>query len=225
MSIRGLWRWFWSQENLLSRWMLHTLIVVVGLGTVYGYYWYWNQLVDTFYHISPWLLPIVPDSPTASLFFTFAVLYLAYDRHRGRLGGIEQGARIGFVRGFVEAFAMVTMVKYGIWAVVIIYWAYALGEPYHWQHGMLTASHLAMVFAACVYGRFFRYRLLHLAWVALWTIMNDIIDYRLAVYPWLSRHLLPYLADVERFTFVMSIASIALAALYICLRQRKLPGT
>lgn len=225
MSIRGLWRWFWSQETLLSRWMLHTLIVVVGLGTVYGYYWYWDQLVDTFYHISPWLLPIVPDSPTASLFFTFAVMYLTYDRHRGRLDGIPRGERIGFVRGFVEAFAMVTMVKYGIWAVVIIYWAYALGEPYHWQHGMLTGSHLAMVFAACVYGRFFRFRPLHLAWVALWTIMNDVIDYRLGVYPWLSRHLLPYLADVERFTFAMSIASIALAALYICLRRRKLRRT
>ena len=61
-------------------------------------------------------------------------MYLAYDRRRGRLDGIPRGERIGFVRGFVEAF-MVTMVKYGIWAVVIIYWAYALGEPYHWSTG------------------------------------------------------------------------------------------
>ena len=223
-SIGGLWRWFWSRETLLSGWLLQTLIIGVGLGTIYGYYWYWSQLVYTAQYMSPWLLPFVPDSPTASLFFTFSVLFLEWDRRSGRLPQLHgQDQPISFVRGFVEAFALVTMFKYGIWAVVMIYWAYALGEPYVWEHGMLTASHLAMAFAVCIYGKYFRFRFVHLAWVALWTLSNDMMDYGLSVYPWLSQHLHPYLDEIARFTYTMSVISIALAALFILMRKRKLP--
>jgi len=221
-SLSGLWNWFWSRDNLLSGWLLNTLIVGVGLGTIYGYYWYGAQLLDISQTRSPWLLPFVPDSPTASLFFTISVLYLEFDRRRGRLAQVlDRSSRVSFVRGFVEAFTLVTMVKYGIWAVVIIYWAYVLGEPYRWEHGMLTASHLAMALAACVYGKFFRFRPIHLAWVALWTFTNDIVDYRLEIYPWLSRHLHPYLSSVEWYTFSMSVLTVSLAVIYIISRKRQ----
>lgn len=222
MSIGSLWKWFWSRETLLSGWLLQTLIIGVGLGTIYGYMWYWNQIMFTIQYQAPWLVLFVPDSPTASLFFTLSVLYLERDRRHGRLLP-EQFARtrIGFVRGFVEAFTLVTMVKYGIWAVVIIYWAYILGEPYVWEHGMLTASHLAMALAACVYAVYFRFRFVHLAWVALWTVTNDLMDYRYDVFPWLSEHLHPYLSAVEWYTHAMSIVCILLAAVYIWLRNNK----
>ena len=87
---------------------------------------------------------------------------------------------------------------------------------------MLTASHLAMAFAVCVYGKYFRYSFVHLAWVGLWTLCNDWMDYGLSVYPWLFEHLHPYLDKIERFTFSMSVISIALAALFIFMRKRKL---
>lgn len=223
-SIGALWRWFWSKENLLSGWLLNTLIIGVGLGTIYGYYWYWGQLVYIYETQPAWLLLFVPDSPTASLFFTFAIIYLETDRRRNRLAPFQDKAGpVGFVRGFVEAFTVVTMVKYGIWAVVIIYWAYFLGEPWQWEHGMLTASHLAMALAASVYGRFFRYRWVHLAWVALWTFTNDLIDYGFNVFPSLSRHLHPYLDHVRTYTISMSVISVSLAALYILLRRKKVP--
>lgn len=223
-AIGALWRWFWSRETLLSGWLLHTLIVGVGLGTVYGYYWYWAQLVDTYHHMSPWLLPFVPDSPTASLFFVFSILALAWDRHRGRLAPLLAGGdrKVSFLRGFIEAFTLVTMVKYGIWAVVIIYWSYCLGEPFRWEHGMLTASHLAMVLAACVYGTFFRFRLIHLACVALWTVVNDVIDYGLGVFPRLSSYLHPHLAYVEAYTYSMSLLCVLLAFVYLLMRQRNI---
>lgn len=223
MTLGGLWRWFWSRDTLLSGWLMGLLIIGVGLGTIYGYYWYWGQLIYTANQGLALLLPFVPDSPTASLFFTFSIIYLEWDRRSGRLSQhLELDRSVGFVRGFVEAFALVTMVKYGIWAVVIIYWAYALGEPYVWEHGMLTASHLAMALAACVYARFYRFRLVHLAWVALWTFTNDMLDYRLSIFPWLSEHLHPYLTSVELFTYTMSICSVSLAAVYLYIRRRKL---
>ena len=222
MSIGTVWKWFWSRETLLSGWLLVTLSVGVGLGTIYGYMWYWNQILYTLHYQSPWLVPFVPDSPTASLFFTFSIIYLEWDRRKGRLSPeIMQRSRIGFVRGFVEAFTLVTMVKYGIWAVVIIYWAYVLGEPYVWEHGMLTVSHLAMALAACVYAVYFRFRVVHLAWVALWTILNDVMDYRFSVFPWLSEHLLPYLSAVQWYTHGMSMFSILLAAVYLYRRNRQ----
>lgn len=224
-TLVGLWKWFWSDDNLLSGWLLNTLIVGVGLGTLYGYYWYGEQLLYTIREKPLWLLPFVPDSPTASLFFTFSVLYLEYDRRYGRLPQVlERRQPAGFVRGIVEAFTLVTMVKYGIWAVVIIYWAYSLGEPYVWEHGMLTASHLAMAFAACVYARYYRFGPVHLLCVAAWSFANDVVDYRLTVFPWLSRYLHPYLSQVETFTFLMSVFSVALAGAYLLSYRRNHPG-
>ncbi|MFD2879260.1 DUF1405 domain-containing protein [Paenibacillus rhizoplanae] len=81
------------------------------LGTVYGYMWYGNQLTFTAQTEPLWLLPFVPDSPTASLFFTAALLLLLYPP-RGLTGTL--------VRELIEALAVLTSVKYGIWAVSII---------------------------------------------------------------------------------------------------------
>lgn len=46
------------------------LLIINLLGTLYGYYWYKWQLVQTPLHF----LPFVPDSPTASLFFVFVLI-------------------------------------------------------------------------------------------------------------------------------------------------------
>ncbi|MET0960494.1 MAG: DUF1405 domain-containing protein, partial [Psychrobacillus psychrotolerans] len=46
------------------------LLFIVNLfGTIYGYYWYKGQLSQT----ETKFLLFVPDSPTASLFFTIAL--------------------------------------------------------------------------------------------------------------------------------------------------------
>jgi uncharacterized membrane protein YpjA len=76
---------------------------VVGLinlaGALYGYYWYEPQLAT-----SKWYFyPFIPDSPTASLFFKIIVFLWIFGR-RSRL---------------FEALAFVTLIKYGVWAVVM----------------------------------------------------------------------------------------------------------
>lgn len=56
----------WLYALLASRSVVWLLFAVNAAGTAYGYYWYRYQLADT----PPLFLPFVPDSPTASLFFS-----------------------------------------------------------------------------------------------------------------------------------------------------------
>jgi hypothetical protein len=83
--------YFFSREFLGSRFMLWSLFWINFLGTVYGYEWYWGQLTYTAVEMSPLLLPFVPDSPTASLFFTGVLLYLLRDRNSRVCGSVRGG--------------------------------------------------------------------------------------------------------------------------------------
>ncbi|MBC3676569.1 DUF1405 domain-containing protein, partial [Bacillus pumilus] len=51
----------WIQYLLATRYMLVLILIINFLGTVYGYYWYIPQLVET----PAIFLAFVPDSPTA----------------------------------------------------------------------------------------------------------------------------------------------------------------
>jgi uncharacterized membrane protein YpjA len=144
----------------------------------------------------------VPDSPTASLFFTLALMYLL------RWG---EGARGGGARRVVEAFAVVTSVKYGVWAVWMIVTGYVQGDAAQWQEFMLIASHLGMAAEALLYARFFTYGWPALAAVAVWTLLNDAIDYGIGTFPWLPRELYDDLGWIAVFTVALSLASLAAA--------------
>lgn len=75
------------------------LLICNVLGTIYGYDWYSGQL-----YITPtYFLPFVPDSPTASLFLSIAIGLLLFNRSSS----------------IIEALAFVTLVKYGVWAVIM----------------------------------------------------------------------------------------------------------
>lgn len=195
--------WLWSPSFLLNRRILWLLIVVNGLGTVYGYIWYGNQIEYTLTHMADWLLPFVPDSPTASLFFTLALIGLA-------LYGREE-VKSGWIRGFIEAFAVVTSIKYGIWAVWMIFMGASQGDAIVWQEWMLVGSHLGMAIEAMLFARFFGYRLAALVVVSVWTLLNDLLDYNQLIYPWLPDVLEDDLGWIEAFTITLSLLSIAAA--------------
>ncbi len=76
------------------------LLICNILGTLYGFIWYGDQLAKT-----PWyFLPFIPDSPIASLFFCVLLLFVSFfNKHIP----------------FVEALAFVTLLKYGLWAVIM----------------------------------------------------------------------------------------------------------
>ncbi|KGA97923.1 membrane protein [Alkalihalobacillus alcalophilus ATCC 27647 = CGMCC 1.3604] len=179
--------------NWLINWLgrkrtIWLLFMTNLLGTIYGYIWYMPQLVET----ELWFWPFVPDSPTASLFFTITLLSFL----------------VGKKWPLIEAFGAVTLFKYGIWAVVMIVATNFTGGTLHWTSYMLIVSHIGMAVQALFFSRYFRFKLKHLLIVALWTLTNDILDYSLGIFPWLYSGLHPYLTYIYFFTVSLSITSI-----------------
>ncbi|WP_232333963.1 MULTISPECIES: DUF1405 domain-containing protein [Thermoactinomyces] len=184
-------KWLWIMEQ---RFFLQVLLVINLLGSIYGFYWYKNQLLWT----EPKYLNIfVPDSPTASTFFCFVLLsYLCHRRSP-----------------LLEAFASITLVKYGIWAVVMIIWGGMLDtrpfmEALTWQHWMLIGSHLGMALQAVLYAPFYTYRVREILLVGGWTLLNDALDYGLDIHPWLAPPLEPYDHLVGYFTLLLSLTTL-----------------
>lgn len=204
--------YLWSREFLSKRFVLWFLLISNALGTVYGYIWYGDQLQFTAERNPWWQLPFVPDSPTASLFFTIALLMLLFPPKR--LGGM-------FFQQFIEAMAVVTSVKYGIWACAMIFAGAAQGSEIIWQDWMLVASHAAMAVEALIYVKLF-----HIRWTALisavaWTLLNDTVDYTFGVFPWLPSQLNDDLPVVEAFTYGLTLFSWLVA--WVAIKRSSAP--
>lgn len=194
---------FFSWRN--QCWFLWTLFIINFLGTIYGYYWYGNQLQQTDWK----LLIFVPDSPTASLFFT-GVLLLYILKKNSKL---------------LEAFAAITLFKYGIWAVVMILWGAALDShgfvaSLTWQHYMLMFSHLGMAVQALIYAPIFQFGYREMVFVSIWTLLNDALDYGLDIHPWLASDLEIYDHLVGWFTLLLSFTTIFLFSIFIEKKKR-----
>jgi uncharacterized membrane protein YpjA len=204
----------------LNRTILWMIFWVNGLGTLYGYEWYANQMVHTVQEYAFWLVWFVPDSPTASLFFTAAVAFLLADSYRPKASVQDQSQRNRVIRSIVEAFAVITSVKYGIWAVVMIFWGALEGSSLEWQNWMLVCSHLGMAAEALLFLRFFKFRGIHILVVAIWTLANDWIDYKFGVFPWLPKQLHDDLSMIQIVTIGLSGLGILCAFIPWAIRNK-----
>lgn len=169
---------------------LWILLFINLSGTVFGYDWYMWQLKIT----DPKFWIFVPDSPTASLFFTLAII----------------GWLIGRNFKLIEALALITLVKYGLWAVVMnLLTLVETGsiEPMGW---MLIGSHFAMALQGILYSPLYRFSLIHIVIAAVWTLHNDVIDYVYGQMP-IYQDLMKHMDHIGYFTFWLSIACILLA--------------
>lgn len=189
----------WIYPILANRAVMLLLLIINIAGTIYGYIWYKWQLDDT----PAIFLPFVPDSPTASLFFVFVL--------------------IAFLLGknwpLFEALAIVTLIKYGIWAVVMNLLVFEVTGELDLIALMLIFSHGAMAVQGILYAPFYRIKTWHLVAVAIWTLHNDVIDYvffMLPRYPILNL----YTPQIGYFTFWLSIASLGVTA-FLCLRKNR----
>lgn len=169
-----------------KRWL--TLLFIINLfGSIYGFYWYKDQL-----SITPTIfLPFVPDSPTASLFFTIVLLAFLFKKHLP----------------YIEALAVMTLFKYGIWAVVMNLLTLKVDGYLSWQGYMLIGSHLAMAIQGLLYAPFYKIKMRHFFIAAIWTLHNDIIDYVFHMMP-IYASLYKYSNEIGYFTFWLSILSI-----------------
>ena len=180
----------WIYPLLSNRSVMKLLLLVNIAGTIYGYYWYGWQLKET----PPVFLAFVPDSPTASLFFVFVLLAFLLKRNWP----------------LIEALAIVTLFKYGIWAVVMNILVFIVQGELDWVGYMLIFSHFAMAVQGVLYAPFYRFKGWHLIVTAIWTLHNDVIDYVFFMMP--SYQMLDkYIPQIGYFTFWLSCVSIALA--------------
>ncbi|KEK10021.1 membrane protein [Lysinibacillus sphaericus] len=177
---------------------LIALLIINLLGTIYGYYWYGWQLAMT----KPIFYIFVPDSPTASLFFCFVLM--------------------AWITGkrwpLMEVLALVTLVKYGLWADVMNIWTLVETGSIGWQGWMLVGSHFAMAVQAILYMKKYVFTYWHVVIAAVWTLHNDVIDYVFGQMP-MYGDLVKYTSYIGYFTFWLSIACILLAIFSI--RWRK----
>ncbi|SDR80100.1 Uncharacterized membrane protein YpjA [Paenibacillaceae bacterium GAS479] len=204
-----------GRQLLVYRPFLWLLFITNALGTVYGYYWYAYQLQETVSTGHPlWQLLFVPDSPTASLFFTLSLLYLLFPPS-------SPGRVAVWLRMIIEALAVLTSIKYGIWAVAMILAGAYQGEPLEPTHFMLMASHLGMAVEALLYLPFMKFGRLAAAGAFGWLLLNDYNDYKFEIFPYLPPQLYDQVPAVQAFTIGLSIFSFVLAMLCLALVRRR----
>ncbi len=156
-----LWRHFWHNP-WQARFML-PLIVINAAGSVYGYYWYHEQLART----PPHFWAFVPDSPLATTLFALALLL-----------SLAGPGRILF-----QAVALTASLKYGIWAVVMISHYWLKGGPLEFTEGMLWVTHFGMALQGFAYLRQLRPGAGVILLTAFWMVLNDLMDYGLGLHP------------------------------------------
>ncbi|WP_257351775.1 DUF1405 domain-containing protein [Pseudalkalibacillus decolorationis] len=177
-------------------WML---LIINIFGTIYGYYWYASQLVQT-----PWyFLPFVPDSPTASLFFIFVLIALL----------------MGKSWPLMESLAAVSLLKYGLWAVVMNLAGGYVSGSLTWVNYMLILSHLGMAIEGLLYTPYYTIKRWHIYVAAIWVFHNEIIDYVYGMMPIYSV-LDKYTVQIAYFTFWLSVWSVAIVYL-LTIREGK----
>lgn len=183
-----------------QRWVLLTLLIINIVGTIYGYIWYESQLAIT----PSKFLVFVPDSPTASLFFVFVLIAFLLKKNWP----------------LIEALAIVTLFKYGIWAVVMNLLVLAVTGELGIAGYMLVFSHFGMAVQGLLYAPYYQIKPIHLILAAIWTLHNDVIDYVFFMMPQ-YRVLNDYIPQIGYFTFWLSITALFLTY-FLCIRKNRL---
>ncbi|MBJ8027738.1 DUF1405 domain-containing protein [Bacillus pseudomycoides] len=184
---------------LRQRSVLLLLFIINILGTIYGFIWYGDQLMET----SLIFWPFVPDSPIASFFFVFVLLAFLCNKNWG----------------LIEALAIVSLMKYGIWAVVVNGIMFMVKGNLEFMSYMLVLSHFAMAIQGLLYAPFYRIKKWHFIVAGIWTLHNDVIDYLFWQMPRYGiMHL--FVEQIGYFTFWLSIVVLAITY-YYCLRKNR----
>lgn len=176
--------WNWLRRVPHERGYISLLLAVNLLGTVYGFYWYRHQLRET----SPLYWLVVPDSPTATLFFAlFLATLLRREARRDEPGAGGERKRNGSrgVASLIRGMAYLSNVKYGLWtpAVMAHYWIAAGSMDFESMH--LTLSHLGMALQSVLFAPLHPAPVWAVLAAAAWLVFNDVADYLFGFHPYL----------------------------------------
>lgn len=187
--------------NPMKPWFLITLIIINILGSVYGYYWYRYQLAAT----PKYLWFFVPDSPLSTTLTAIALIFILVKKRNS----------------LFEWLAFTAVIKYGIWAVVIISHFGLTGgviEPEIW---MLWFSHLGMALEGIIFLRQVKVSWREVALGGAWMLFNDVVDYVLGIYPYLyaSYQWLTALLTAVGLSLILSLHRVILSLRWSWLRK------
>ncbi|MEW6663020.1 MAG: DUF1405 domain-containing protein [Bacillota bacterium] len=149
--------------NPFRRWFLVTLAIINLAGSVYGYYWYSPQLAVTPW----WWWPLVTDSPLSTTLMAVVV------------GAFWAGRPLPFL----PLVAYTTVIKYGVWASVIILDYWFQGGEQDFILWMLFLSHLGMALQGYLFWRHLKATWKEGLAAVLWMGLNDLVDYAGGLHP------------------------------------------
>src|SRR5699024_11216870 len=115
---------------------------------------------------------------------------------------------------YIEALAVTSLFKYGVWAVVMNILTLIVDGTLPWQGYMLIASHAAMAIQGLLYIPNYQFKLKHLTVAGIFLFHNEIIDYvfgMMHIYCSLTQ----YMYEIGFFYILLLIFSFFLVYLYI----------
>lgn len=184
MTIKQYW-----EISLYNRPFLIFLLICNVLGTIYGYDWYSGQL-----YITPtYFLPFVPDSPTASLFLSIAIGLLLLNRSSS----------------IIQALAFVTLVKYGVWAVIMNIIMFIIDGDITINGLMLLLSHGIMALQAFYFYPRFNITTIGFIVSFIWVLVNDYIDYVKMQFPY-YKFIASHVVEIGVLSICLSVISLIL---------------
>jgi len=167
----------------MRRFILFILITNV-LGTIYGWYYYKNQLLNSPFYF--WIF--IVDCPNSTLFFSVA-LYLTIKGKRN---------------DFLNFFASANLIKYGIWTCfVLLFHRSYFFTVNSTLYSAIFVTHALLVVQGILFAnatRFNKYCYLTL----LWFFVNDYLDYFAGTHPYMPK---TNIEVIKILTFSLSIIS------------------
>lgn len=180
--------WKLLMVNSFERFFLITLLVVNVFGSIYGYYWYGDQLAST--PVLWWLF--VPDSPLSTSLFSVSLVFFLFHK----------------TLKFVPLLALGSLIKYGLWAVVINMDLLVAGEGFSWLNLMLSLSHLGMAGEGIIFLRQIKFSVEEIFLLSVWFICQDYVDYVIGLHPFLFSD--RQLSLAQGMAVILSVLIIAL---------------
>lgn len=177
------------------------LILVNLIAALYGFiFFYGSQFLSTPIHL--WIF--IPDCP---LYALLAAIALA-------------GFCFGKKNDLFNSIVFIGLMKYGFWTVFVLssfQWFYFAPET-SLMYSILFAAHLGLFLEAFLFIGHIKLNKLFLGISLAWFLLNDFIDYLLAVHPPIP---LSEISFIFQATIIMSIAFTGIA--FLLLKKIKKP--